>query len=337
MSIPEPAIRDAAAGRLNRWSELRPLESRAGEMRVNLVRLTALLAFYGHHLLNVFVFRDDPTLAGRYHTSVTAVVLAWSLTVLATHLGLSLPRVPRWLGICTIGADALFITILLCLSRDPRSALAVLYFLVILSAGMRLSLPLVYLATLGSMAAYAGFLGYGYGWFENAGEHFSRAAHVIFLLALAAAGFLTGQMVRQARRLVGSAAGPRFCPACYEPFAGAAAKVEERATRDDSASAEARRDNSIVGVGLVLLGLLMAIALFWPTSIDNLDADSLVGLGFGLVLLAATATVVGIRGKDRSTRDMTGGAGKVGMMFMMPIVLLAALIAITISVLKTFY
>ncbi len=81
----------------------------------------------------------------------------------------------------------------------------------------------------------------------------------------------------------------------------------------------------------------MAIALFWPTSIDNLDADSLVGLGFGLVLLAATATVVGIRGKDRSTRDMTGGAGKVGMMFMMPIVLLAALIAITISVLKTFY
>ena len=84
----------AARGSVD-WLQFRGGEALAGETRVNLIRLAAILIFYGHHLVNVFVFRDDPTLLGRYHTSATAVVLAWSLTVLVIHLCLSLPRVPN--------------------------------------------------------------------------------------------------------------------------------------------------------------------------------------------------------------------------------------------------
>jgi hypothetical protein len=86
---------------------------------------------------------------------------------------------------------------------DARSMLAVLYFLVIVAAPLRLSLPLVWLATLGAMAGYAFFLGYVRWRLELPSEQrLSRPQQVVFVLALGAAGLLAGQFVRQCRRLV---------------------------------------------------------------------------------------------------------------------------------------
>src|SRR5262249_59555100 len=86
--------------------------------------------------------------------------------------------------------------------------LSVLYFLIIGSAPLRLSLRLVYVTTLGAMAGYVLFLGY-YKYFLVGVERYaadpnrlSRTDQAIFILALGAAGLLAGQMVRQARRLV---------------------------------------------------------------------------------------------------------------------------------------
>src|SRR5262245_23095968 len=141
MSVADPPLPSPPARQSVRLSQTQFREAVAGEMRVNFIRLVALLVFYGHHLINLFVFRDDPMRPGRYHTAATAVALAWSLTVLAIHLCLSFPRVRQWLGLAAVGADTLFITLLLCLSRDPRSMWTGLYFLVIISAGVRLSLP----------------------------------------------------------------------------------------------------------------------------------------------------------------------------------------------------
>jgi hypothetical protein len=81
--------------------------------------------------------------------------------------------------------------------------LAVLYFLVIVAAPLRLSLALVWAATLGTMAGYAFFLGYVRWRLELPIEQrLSRPQQVVFLLALGAAGLLAGQFVRQCRRLV---------------------------------------------------------------------------------------------------------------------------------------
>jgi hypothetical protein len=112
-----------------------------------------------------------------------------------------------------VGWDLLLTTALVILSPDgPRSPLMVLYFVIIATAPLRLSLPLVYFATLGAMAAAAVVLGQYiffrvgrdayFGAKPGTGPRLPVVSELIFLLALGAAGLLAGQVVRQARRLV---------------------------------------------------------------------------------------------------------------------------------------
>ena len=185
------------------WRAAQRLEGLAGEARVNLIRLVALVAFYGHHLVNVFLIGDDPSLKGDYHVVVTSLVLAWSLAVLVIHYCLMRRWIPLALKYVVTAWDILLITTLLMAGGDGRSMLGVLYFLVVIAAPLRLSLSLVWTATLGAMAGYAFFLGYVRWRMELPIEQrLSRPQQVVFLLALGAAGLLAGQFVRQCRRLV---------------------------------------------------------------------------------------------------------------------------------------
>jgi hypothetical protein len=200
MSTPDP------------WADAQRLEGWAGEIRVNMIRAAALVVFYGHHLVNVYLLRDDPSLRGQFHAVVTGVVLVWAFIILALHLCLTRRYVPPALKFVSTGADLILITAMLMLTGEgPRSPLVLLYFLVIASAPLRLSLPLVYMATLGAMAASVALVGFQYfiligpsSYYDDAHIHdrVARPAQIIFLLALGAAGLLAGQMVRQARRLV---------------------------------------------------------------------------------------------------------------------------------------
>jgi len=184
------------------WAGARHIEEWAGETRVNLFRLAAVLVFYAQHLFNVYL-GDDPSVAGPFHLAVTALVLAWSGEVVALYLCLARRWVPPWLKYAVTVADIVLVTVLLMVvalvGEDARTWLATLYVLVIAAAPLRLSLPLVYVATLGSMAAYGFFLGYVK--YQLGLERISRPNQVIFALVLGAMGILAGQMVRQARRL----------------------------------------------------------------------------------------------------------------------------------------
>ena len=62
----------------DRWDEVRRVEQWAGEVRVNLIRLTGIVLFYGRHLADYALApADSPTLStssivsfatrGRYH------------------------------------------------------------------------------------------------------------------------------------------------------------------------------------------------------------------------------------------------------------------------------
>lgn len=185
------------------WSASQRLEGLAGEVRVNLIRLVAVVAFYGHHLVNVFLIRDDPSLKGAYHAVVTCLVLAWALAVLIIHYCLMRRWIPPALKYVVTAWDILLITTLLIVGGDGRSGLAVLYFLVIVAAPLRLSVPLIWTATLGTMAGYAFFLGYARWRLELPLEQRTpRPQQVVFLLTLGTAGLLAGQFVRQCRRLV---------------------------------------------------------------------------------------------------------------------------------------
>ncbi len=185
------------------WSAAVRLEGLAGEVRVNLIRLAALVAFYGHHLVNVFLIGDDASLRGRYHDTVTNLVLAWALAVLVIHFCLVRRWVYPFLKYAVSTCDLLLITTLLLIGADARSTLTGLYFLVVLAAALRLSLPLVWFSTLGAVAGYGFFQGYlRWGLDLPDEQRAARAQEVIFVLELGAAGLLAGQMVRQCRRVV---------------------------------------------------------------------------------------------------------------------------------------
>jgi hypothetical protein len=184
------------------WADARRLESWAGELRLNLIRLLAIAGFYGYHLLDAFVLRDDPALRGQYHTLVSVVTFAWAVGALTLQLYLLNRWVSASLKYVATTWDLVMITAVLMIGRDPYSLFTVLYVLVVAAAALRLSLPLIYTATLGAMAAFLFFHGYIRYWLEMPDDdRLSHARQTIFLLALAVTGLIVGQVVRQARRL----------------------------------------------------------------------------------------------------------------------------------------
>src|SRR5262249_33463678 len=108
---------DAMSSR-TRWEDAQRIEGWAGEIRVNLIRLAALLISHGHPLVNVFLIQDDPSVRGDYHAAVTALVLAWAVAILVVHLCLSRRWVPPALKYATTAWDLFLITTLLLLGGD---------------------------------------------------------------------------------------------------------------------------------------------------------------------------------------------------------------------------
>jgi uncharacterized membrane protein YsdA (DUF1294 family) len=193
------------------WEDARRVEAWAGEIRINFIRVIGLAIFYSYHLLNAYVLSSDPDLRGRYNAAVTAVVVAWAAGAFALYSCLSRRWVPPILKFVAAGWDLAMVTALLIAGREgPRSPLVLLYFAIVATSALRLSLRLVTFATLGAMVAATISLG-DYVFFVVGTEAYyaadstlriPRSYEVIFLLCIGACGLLAGQSVRQARRLV---------------------------------------------------------------------------------------------------------------------------------------
>jgi hypothetical protein len=190
------------------WLDARRPESWAGELRVNLVRLAAIVLFYGRHLVEFYMASPGTPVRGVYHARVTVIVLAWAVAAVALHLLLSRRRLPAPLPFVAVFVDLLMVTLLCAVAGGPRTPLVLLYFLAVATSPLRLSLPIVYAATAGAMLGYLFLLGY-YAWYL-VGFHkyyatpelrIPRSEEAITLLALLVAGLFDGQTVRQARRL----------------------------------------------------------------------------------------------------------------------------------------
>jgi len=182
-----------------RWEDAQRIEAWAGEIRVNLLRIAAILAFYGHHLFNVYV-AGDPAVTADYHASVTALAIAWAASAMGLHFALSRRWVPPALKYAAVAWDVILVTMLLILSGGPKSPLCILYFLVVATAPLRLCLRFVWCSTLSAITSYVFILGHAK--FVKPDRMVPRPSQIIFVLGLGVAGLLAGQMVRQARRLV---------------------------------------------------------------------------------------------------------------------------------------
>lgn len=190
------------------------VESWAGEIRVNAIRLVALIAFYGHHLIQTYLIQESNSSEDeRYNLGVTIVVIAWALMIALLHVLLSRRMWPPSYKFMVILGDILLIVALGVLAGGPQTPLMALLFVVIASASLRMSLPLVYVATFGAWAGYLMLCAY-YAWVKIGFDKYyatpelqvPRTQQIIMLLALGATGLMSGQCVRQARRLVGGPA-----------------------------------------------------------------------------------------------------------------------------------
>ena len=190
------------------WIMRSRVESLAGEARVNLVRLAAVFAFYLRHLIALSMSDGAAAEAGKYHVGATIIAAAWFAIVVAIHVCLSRRYLPAWLKYAACTFDLLMVALLGMLRADPRSPVVLLFFPIIVSAAVRLSLPLVSFATIGSVLGYLSVLAYyawhviGYDRYYSTPElRIPRGDEAMFILALLVTGVFAGQVVRQARRL----------------------------------------------------------------------------------------------------------------------------------------
>ena len=178
------------------WTAAQRVETWAGELRLNVIRVAGIAAFYGHHLFNQMVLHQE--FPPRYTMAVTAVAVVWAAGALAVHVALSSLWMPSALRFLTVGFDALMATSLLLISDGPRSPLVIVLFLLIATAPLRLDLRVVWTAAILALLSYAFVCGHAK-WVRPENQ-VPRRQEVVTALGLALAGFLAGQAVRQARR-----------------------------------------------------------------------------------------------------------------------------------------
>jgi hypothetical protein len=191
------------------WDDARRPESWAGEVRVNLLRLLGITLFYARHLIEWLLAPADAPVRGSYHVSVTAIAIAWAGAAVVLHLWLRQRRYPEWLKYATTLLDAFMMTLLCAVAGGPLSPLVLLYFALIATAPLRLSVWLVYVATAAAVGGYLVLLGH-YAWYQiGFHKYYStpelrvpRRQEAIVLLAMLVCGLLAGQTVRQMKRLV---------------------------------------------------------------------------------------------------------------------------------------
>jgi len=131
-----------------------------------------------------------------FHFAITALAAIWATLALGIHVSLRQRIFPWYLKFFSTGADLILLTSILLVADGPSSPLVVGYFLVITLATLRLNLPLVWFATLGSMAGYLVLCGNAR-WFTDRDVGVPRYYQLIFLLALALAGVVLGQLIRR--------------------------------------------------------------------------------------------------------------------------------------------
>jgi hypothetical protein len=197
-----PADVKTDAARENRqWFIVGRWQEYEGESRANLFRIVGIGLFYGIEWANYAAGKVDRP----FHQAVTALALAWAVVALGVLICLTRHVFPASLKFLSTTADLVLLTVILVLADGPKSPLVVAYFLLVVVALLRFSLPLVWFTSGGAILCYMFLLGYAK-WFA-VGNIVPRYQQAIFLLAIALTGIILGQVVRRVRRMALEYAG----------------------------------------------------------------------------------------------------------------------------------
>jgi hypothetical protein len=195
-TTPLPGGPDRSWYIVSRWLEFE------GESRANVLRLIAIAAFYvveliNYHGLNLGAVEMPQVVDRKFHVTVTSLAVGWTLVGLIVLYCQSHHFFPRAMKFVSTGLDVIFLTFVLAAATGPQSPLLVGYFLLIALSALRFHLPLIWFATLSSMAGYVVLVGYAK-WYA-AQLHVPRYHQLITLLAMALLGIIVGQMIRRVR------------------------------------------------------------------------------------------------------------------------------------------
>jgi hypothetical protein len=204
-SSPRAADLDRQLFILSRWQEYE------GEARANTLRIIAIGAFYGVELINYYGlqlgFIELPKVAeDRFHQAITGLAVLWTLAGFGVLACLRQQYFPAILKYLSTACDLVLLTIVLALADGPRSPLLAGYFVILTLAALRLHLPLIRFATVGSIGGYLLLLGYVQ-WWTDRDLQVPRYHQLIMLLALAMSGLVLGQIIRRVGALVRDLAG----------------------------------------------------------------------------------------------------------------------------------
>ena len=210
------------AGSERDWFIIQRWQAYEAEGRANLLRIIAIGAFYIVHLwsyfsaqgrvpnFGFFQLAEAGEINRQFHVLVTLLAVAWAMLALGILLALQQRMFPRWLPYISTGCDIVLLTSIICLGSVARSPLVAGYFLILILATLRLSLPLIWYATSGCALAYLCVLGcakwpntFGIDTIVAAGVEIRvpRYHQVIVMLAIILAGVMLGQIVRRVRHL----------------------------------------------------------------------------------------------------------------------------------------
>lgn len=185
------------------WFIVRRWQTYASELRVLLLRVIAVVILYGCQVAHFFSLSEEGQVANlsfqRVATGAAVLLIVVSLLVLL----LVLKRIlPVWLPFLTTAVDLVAIALLVGIAGGPMAtSLTGAFYLVIAMAGLRFDLRLVWLATLGAMAAYMGTVGVvDDSWFD-ANHVVPLVQQGVSLACLGGTGIVVGQIVRLARPL----------------------------------------------------------------------------------------------------------------------------------------
>lgn len=174
------------------------------ELRVNVIRLFAILVFYSVELANFYGFSLGPIewpvldgLSVDEHSAITAIATLWLATSLGLFVCLKRKLFPRWLIFVSATADIVLLTLILIVRDGASSPLVVVYFLILALAATRFSLVLIRYATALTGCSYLYLLGTAK-WF-GMGEVVPRHQQSITLIAIILTGVVLGQLVRLTR------------------------------------------------------------------------------------------------------------------------------------------
>ncbi|MCC9604672.1 hypothetical protein LOC68_26860 [Blastopirellula sp. JC732] len=186
------------------WYIVRRWQSYVAEMRVVALRMAAIVVCYGLQLWHHFGLLDEAGQAANaeFHKQATLIACGWLFLSLAVWLVLLRRWFPPLLSYVSTAVDIAFLTTLIAASGGPTATqLDTFYFFIIILAGLRFELPLVWCATLATMVGFMASVGaVDKTWFDA--EHtVPPISQGITLVSLGAAGIVVGQIVRRSKDL----------------------------------------------------------------------------------------------------------------------------------------